>query len=170
MMFNYHSTYEKPVASSSESNRRIYNFLKVHPVGVLAMVDPEGNPHATVIYFSVDEEFNITFTTKRDTKKHDNLKHNNHVQLIAYEASSQTTVQITGIAKDISHEPEASEAFSNTVRASMQTSGADVPPISKLQAGHYVAYKLSPKQIRMAIFARPDPGGYDIYETIDFVD
>jgi hypothetical protein len=50
----------------------------------------------------------------------------------------------------------------------MQTSEAGVPPISKLHAGDYVAYRISPKQIRMAMFIRPDPGGYELFETIDF--
>jgi len=157
----------KPTAHTSESSKRIYDFLKLHSVGVLATVDPNSDPRATVIYYAVDEDFNITFTTKRDTKKHDNIQHNNHVQLVAYEASSQTTVQITGIAEDISDTPEANEVFSNTLKAAIRTSEAGVPPISKLYAGHYVAYRIKPKQIRMAVFIRPDPGGYDIYETLD---
>ncbi len=158
----------KETASSSESNQRIYDFLKMHPVGVLATVDPNGNPNATVIYYSVDEYFKAIFITKRDTKKNDNLQHNNHLQLVAYDASSQTTAQITGIAIDITDTSEADEAFNATLKAAVRTSEAGVPPISKLYAGQYVAYHIEPKQIRMAVFARPDPGGYDIYETIDF--
>ncbi len=152
----------------TESNQRIYEFLKTHPVAVLATIDPNGNPHATVVYFSVDERFNISFTTKRDTKKHDNLKRNNHIMMVAYEALTQTTAQITGVAEDIGDTAEAAEVFKNTLRASMQTSEAGIPPISKLYAGQYVAYRVRPVQIRMAMFVRPDPGGYDLYETIDF--
>lgn len=134
----------------------------------MATVDPNGDPRATVIYYTVNEDFTITFMTKRDTKKHDNIQHNNHVQLVAYEASSQTTAQITGIAEDISDTPEANEVFNKMVTAAIRTSEAGVSPISKLYAGHYVAYKIAPKQIRMAVFIRPDPGGYDMYETLDF--
>lgn len=153
---------------SSKSNMRILNFLKSHPIGVLATVDPNGNPHATVIYFSTDDEFNVTFTTKSQTKKHDNLSHNNHAMLVAYETFSQTTVQITGTAELITNKAKADHISEETFRTSIDTSQAGDSPISKLYAGHEIAYKLKPVQIRMAVFMRPDPGGYDMYETIDF--
>ncbi len=161
-------SHKKQTAFSSERNQRIYSFLKSHPVGTLASVDPNGDPHAVVIYYAVDENFDFVFMTKRDTKKHDNLQHNNHVMLVAYEPLSQTTVQITGTAKEIDDNVKAQEAFSGMLDASRQTSEAGIPPLSKLYAGYYVAYRLKPAQIRMAVFSRPDPGGYDMYETIDF--
>jgi general stress protein 26 len=167
-MIKYPQKTRQQKTISSESSQRIYGFLQTHPIGVLATVDPNGNPHATVIYFAINDKFEIGFVTKVETKKHDNIKRNNHVQLVSYEASSQATVQITGMAEDISDSPEASDIFTNTLRTSIQTSEAGIPPISKLLAGNYVVYRLRVKQIRMAIFARPDPGGYDIYETIDF--
>lgn len=153
---------------SVESSQRIYEFLKTHPVGVLATVDPNNDPHAVAIYYSVDEGFNLSFTTKHDTKKHDNLKHNAHVMLVAHEESSQTTVQVTGVAEEVTDSSEANEIFKETVKAAMQTSDSGVPPISKLYAGSYEAWRIKPRQIRMAVFIRPDPGGYDIYETMDF--
>lgn len=155
-------------ASTSEGNSRIYDFLKSHPVGVLSTVDPNGNPHATVIYYSVDDNFKVTFTTKRDTKKNDNITHNNHVMLIAFDTLTQTTAQITGLAVDISETAEAQRAFSTMLATAEATSKTKVPPISKLLAGPYVCYEIKPVQIRMAVFVRPNPGGFDIYETIDF--
>jgi general stress protein 26 len=154
--------------TSLESNQKIYDFLKEHSIGVLATVDPNNNPHAATVYYSIDEEFNIFFTTKRETKKHDNLRHNNHAMLVTYEAFTQTTVQITGVAEDISETPEAGQVYNNTTRAAQKTSEAGVAPISKLYAGSYVAYRLKPVQIRMAVFIHTEPGGYDMYETIDF--
>lgn len=160
--------HEKESSTSSESNQRIYEFLKQNQLGVLATVDPNCNPHATTIYFSIDREFNVTFITKNETKKHDNLIRNNHAMLIVYEPVSQTTVQITGVAKTIGNKVEAAQVFIDTLKTSRATSESGIPPISKLYAGEYIAYKLKPVQIRMAVFMRPDPGGYDMYETIDF--
>lgn len=162
------ATDENKLAFASEKNERIYTFLKEQPVGVLASVDPNSNPHAAVIYFGIDEDFKVSFTTKRDTKKNDNIKHNNHVMLVAYDPLSQTTIQITGVAKEITDDKEAAEAFQNTLAAARRASNSNMPPISKLLAGHYVTYRVNPVQIRMAIFSRPDSGGYDIFETIDF--
>lgn len=159
---------QKPTADSSESSKRIYDFLTQHPIGTLATVDSHNNPCASVIYYMVDEEFNITFTTKRDTKKHANIQRNSHVELAVYQAASQTTAQITGVATEITDVSESNEAFSNTLRAAIRTSEAGVPPISKLYAGPYTAYKITPNQIRMAVFIRPDSGGFDMYETLNF--
>jgi len=162
------SKHTPQTARSSESNKGIYDFLKSHPIGVLATVDPNHNPHAVVIYFSVDEEFMITFITKRGTKKSDNIERANHVMLVAYEASSQTTAQITGLAEEIVDAVAAKKAFKNMLQAAEQTSESGDPPITKLYAGQYIAYRIKPIQIRMAVFIRPDPGGYDMYETIEF--
>jgi len=153
---------------SEESNKRILHFLQSHPIGTLATVDPNGNPHAAVIYYFVDDNFNVTFTTKRETHKFDNLSHHNHAMLVAYEAASQTTAQITGIVTEIHDAQEADSAFRSMLAASMATSEAGLPPLTKLYAGRYVAMRLKPVQIRMAVFARSDPGGYDVYESIDF--
>lgn len=162
-------TNNKQTASSSESNQRIYDFLKAYPIGVLSTVDPNGNPHGAVIYFSVDEEFNLTFVTKNETKKYDNLKRHNHVMLVAFEPISQTTTQITGTVEEITDTNEAQKAFQGLLVNASKTSEEGVPPISKLYAGGYTSLRIKPVQIRMAVFIRPDPGGYDdIYETIDF--
>lgn len=152
----------------SERDRQIYEFLHAHPIGVLTSVDPNGRPHGVVIYYSVDKKFNFTFTAKAGTKKHDNISRDGNVMLVVYEAYSQTTTQISGIAEEVTDKDEATKIYSNTLRASMNTSEAGVPPISKLFAGNYVAYKIKPKQIRYAVFERPDPGSFDLYETIDF--
>jgi general stress protein 26 len=153
---------------SDESSRSMLDFLKEHPVGTLSTVDPNGEPHAVVIYYFTDDDFNITFTTKRETRKFDNLSHYNHAMLLAYESTSQTTVQVTGVVEEIVDKQESESAFRSMVSASMATSDAGLPPFTKLYAGQYVAMRLKPLQIRMAVFARPDPGGYDMYESIEF--
>lgn len=157
----------KQTAQSSERNQEIYEFLQSQPVGVLATVNSMGDPHAAVIYFGVDEEFNITFVTKTETRKYENLEQNNHVMLVAFEALSQTTVQITGLTENITDDPEANEVFSNALRAADKTSKTTIPPISKLFAGDYATYRLQPTQISMAVFAQPNYSK-DMYRTIVF--
>lgn len=159
----------KKLVDKTESNHRIYDFLKSKHDGVLATVDPNGNPHATAIYFVPQDDFSVLFTTKRDTKKYDNIQHNNHVMFLVYDSYSQTTVQIEGIAELVEDTAESQAAFDSMLESAMMKSEAGTPPISKLYAGYYVAYKIKPVQIRMAMFVRPDPGGYDIFETVDFV-
>lgn len=156
------------IAQANEHNRRIFEFLSSHPIGVLATVDQAHKPHATTIYYAVNEDFSVTFTTKRDTKKHAVLDTNPNVCLVVFEAFSQTTTQIEGVAEEMADQAAAIEAFGNTLKAAMQTSDAGVPPISKLFAGNYIAYCIRPSSIRMAVFRRPDKGEYDMFETIEF--
>lgn len=161
----------QPISTiSEESKSRILDFMEHHPVGVLATVAPSGDPDATTIYYATQDDFVITFITKHDTKKTDNINHNNHVILVAHEAASQTVLQVRGIAEEITDVNEANEAFRATLRASLRTSESGVPPVSKLHMGEYVAFRIRPKEIRMAVFVRPDTGGYELYETLEFAD
>lgn len=51
---------------------------------------------------------------------------------------------------------------------SLKTSDAGLPRLSKLQAGPYVAFTAKPVQVRMAVYARQDPGNYDeLFETVE---
>lgn len=156
------------VPNSPETIAHVKDFLTSQPVGVISTVNSKGRPHAAVVYFNVNEDLSLTFLTKIDTQKYRNLKRNNHVMIVAYEQESQTTVQVEGQAINITDTPEAEEVFKRTLQSVEKTSESGVPPISKLHAGHYVAYKIVPSQIRMAVFARPDPGGYEMYETLSF--
>lgn len=160
------SKMKQPV--SEESVERIYSFLKTQRSGVLSTVNKQGHPHGTVVYFSIDKAFNVSFMTKRDTRKNQNIIHNNHVSFVVFEPSTQTTAQISGKAQDISEQPEAQEVFRAMLKAAFDTSSSGMPPISKIYAGHYLTYRIKPEHISMAVFARPDPGGYEMFETIDF--
>jgi len=152
----------------TEERERILDFLKKHEIGVLATVDPNGEPSAATIYFTVDDNLNISFLTKTGTKKHDNLKRHNHAMLVVSEAQTQTTVQIKGIATEVTDAAEADKVFRAILRVAMATSDAGMLPISKLQAGGYVVYQIKPKEIRMAVYIRPDPGDYStIFETVN---
>jgi len=81
---------------------------------------------------------------------------------------TQTIAQISGDAVEIRDSYEINVVAGAILGASLKTSEAGVPPITKLEAGRYVAFKLAPVQIRMAVYARPDPGDYsDLFESIE---
>lgn len=150
-----------------EKHEDAYDFLKHHPVGALATVGPNGDPHVAAIYFTIDRKWTIFFLTKTGTRKADNLDHNNHAQLLVYEAKTQTTVQVTGTATKIEDSAEMNDVFAKILKASLDASDSSVPPISRLKEGDYVAYRLSPEQVRMAVFSHPKFGEYeDLFKTI----
>ena len=149
-----------------QNEQEAHNFLKNHTVGVLATVDPNGEPHAAAIYYFADEDFTISFITKTQTKKADNLQHNNHAVLVVYEPASQTTVQITGTVSAVTELLEVNDIFRRVLNASLETSQTSVPPIAKLKEGDYIGFRLTPKQIRMAAFRHSESGEYaDLFKT-----
>lgn len=155
-----------PVTIHPNQHKQAYEFLQQHPVGVIATVDPHHEPHAAAIYFSVDDKLNVSFLTKTETKKADNLRHNNHAVLLAYDGAMQTTVQIKGVVSEITDDHEVSAIFARVLSASMETSG-NPTPLAQLNQGDYVVYKLKPTQVRMAVFSRPKAGeSADLFKTI----
>ena len=156
----------------SDRQQRIYGFLSTHPVGVLSSVSPDGDPHGAVVHFVIDKQFTVSFLTKDDTRKYDNLKHFNHIMLTVFDASAQTTAQITGTATEIQDRSAVPHLVWAILEASLDSSvGTGLPPIAKLQAGSYAAFSIQPAQIRMAVYSRPDPGDYtELYETLESFD
>lgn len=138
------------IPKSKQENIR--HFLSENQTGVLATVGLDGTPHASVIYYTLDHEFNVRFITKEKTQKSYDLKHDGRATLIVYDEATQTTAQISGVASKVNDEAESSQAFRNGLRASLHTAESAIPPISKLAAGNYVAYKLESAEVRMAVF------------------
>lgn len=155
----------------SQRKQRIYDFLRENPVGVLSTVDPNGNPHGMVIYFDIDEQLAVSFLTRSETYKYDNLKHNNHIMLTVCQLQSQTTAQIIGTAHEIKDHNVISDITNKILAITLKTSRANLPPTAKLQAGPYAAFRIEPVQIRMAVYADADPGSYnELFESVESFD
>lgn len=161
----------KPIiqsTSSPESVALIKQFLASHHSGVLATADAAATPHAAVVYFALDDDFSLMFTTKTETQKYKNMQENDQVAFVCYDEANQTTVQITGQVKRVKDETKRQEMINTIYNLSADLSKTELPPIEKLFAGDYVVLKLIPHFIKMAIFLRPDSEGQDMYETILF--
>lgn len=152
----------------SDRQQRIYDFLKSNPIGVLSSVTPNGDPHGAVVYFEIDTDFTISFLTKAETRKYDNLRHHKHVMMTVFEPATQATAQVSGDAVEVEESYDINRLAGVILGTSIKTGDAGLPPISKLQAGPYVAFRIKPVQIRMAVYARPDSGDYgDLFESIE---
>lgn len=149
----------------------IYRFLFMHSIGVLSTVTPDGDPHGAVIYYSIDRSFTISFLTKDRTRKFDNISHNNRVMLTVYDPATLTTVQVTGIATQITDNAEVNAVANSVLRACLATSITGTPPLTKLQAGDYVACTIKSLLIRKAVYAQAASGSYaELFESIESFD
>jgi general stress protein 26 len=135
-----------------EDKKKIIRFLQDHPVGVLATVDTDGNPHASPLYVNTNDNLRVTFTTKRGTVKYQNITRNDHVMVVVYEAASQTAVQISGRALEVADDQDQQSIYHGTLRAARQTGQDEVPPIAKITAGAYVAFEITIENIWLSDF------------------
>ena len=137
---------------SPEDKQNIIRFLQDHPVGVLATVGADGNPHASPLYISCSNDLRVTFTTKRETLKYQNISQNNHVMAVVYEASSQMAVQMSGRAIEVADGDDQQAIIKGTIHAASKTGADEVPPIAKISAGPYVGFVIEIDNIWLSDF------------------
>lgn len=126
----------------SAQRKKLFEFLASHPIGVLATINADGSPHASTIYINVDEDLRITFTTKHETQKYQNISQDNRVMLAVYDAQKQTAVQVGGEALEVTDPETQQQIYHGTLHAAKQTGTDIVPPIAKIAAGSYVGFVL----------------------------
>jgi len=131
-----------PKQLSPSERKRIFEFLKAHPVGVLATVNPNHSPQASPIYIGVDKELHITFTTKRETRKYQNISQNGNVVLVVHDARNQTVVHVSGQAIETT-DPEVQHAiYQGTLEAAKEVGEDIVPAIAKVTGGPFVGFTI----------------------------
>ncbi len=136
--------------TSNFKNPNIANFLKRNHIAVLATANKEtAQPHATAIYYATDSQMNLFFVTKEKTTKNKNLIQNPKAAVAIYEAETQTTIQITGPVSRIEDQTMLEKSLLIMSKYSKQTAQTEETPLSKLDAGEYILYKLWPQTIRM---------------------
>ena len=153
-------------SSSPEAVNIISDFLQTHHSGTLATADNAANPHAAVIYFTFNDDLTFTFVTKTETQKYKNIAENSNAALAIYDEEEQTSVQVVGHVVTVSDKDEMQKVVNKSFKYSAEVSRRELPPLEKLFAGEYVAICLLPQVIKMGIFARPESGDDELYETL----
>jgi general stress protein 26 len=135
---------------SNFKNPNIASFLKRNHIAVIATANKEsGAPHAAAVYYATDSQMNIFFVTKEDTTKSKNLATNPQIAVAIYDAPIQATAQITGTATRVDDPAMLEKALRIMSKHAQETAKTDETPISKLNAGQYILYKIWPQTIRL---------------------
>jgi len=146
----------------SESRQHLVDFLENNRTGVLATASNLGKPHAATVYITFDQELNIYFVTRKETRKSRNLHDNNQVAIALYNAASQTTLQAEGTAIEVTDPGKMQWIFNDIWRTATLTSPNSPPPQAQLTgAGDYVVYKLSAPSLRLATYTQQGSGSPD---------
>lgn len=132
-------------------------FLKRHKVGVVATFAGEYQPHASMVYYTADDDFNIYFLTLMSTRKYKALQAHPQVAFTVSTPDVPQTLQIEGMATDISLDKEA-EKKKEELFAVLNSNPWFYPPASKLDPAESVVVWIRPTWIRWADFAFAETG------------
>ena len=143
--------------SPSQRNPEIAHFLSRNQVAVLATANKTtGEPNASVIYYTSTSQLNVFFVTKANTQKARNIKTNPLVALTVFEAANQATLAINGTAEEVDDPERLNSALEIMTGNAKKSSDTEVLPISRLDAGNYVLYKITPTKTSLTQYKYTD--------------
>ena len=132
----------------SEDVKKIVEFIKVHPLGVLGTVSVTGEPFGAAVYFGTDDELNLYFITKSETQKNKNIVENTLVSMTFADEASEQTVEAGGEVSVIMNNEQRHEAIAALSQVK-HASNDWLPPLPKIDAGYYIVYKVTPSYARL---------------------
>lgn len=133
------------------SKTLVKNLLERMKTGVVSTVNKEGNPESSLVYYVIDESFNIYFTTYSNSRKYANISMHKMVAFNVSDAVDPQTVQMEGIAEEmkISGGHEILEKLNNV----LSSNTAYFPPIAHIEKDKTVVIKIAPTMIRLGNFS-----------------
>jgi len=132
-------------------------FLKHHKVGVLATYAGEYQTHASMVYYTSDDNFNIYLMTFVNTRKFKAIQAHPQVAFTVSTPDTPQTLQIEGMAMDISLDEEAAEKKEELFKI-LNENPWFYPPVSKLDPAESVVVWIRPTWIRWADYAFAEAG------------
>lgn len=139
-------------------------FLKGNRAGVIATVSAEGKPHASVVYYVTDDNFNIYFITKIDSRKYRSIKANPSIAFTVGQLDTPRTLQIEGVAVEMLGE-EDKKAHVPDIMDMLSKNNPSYLPIAKMDS-EVVLMWVEPKWIRWADFSVPEIGNEHMFVEI----
>jgi nitroimidazol reductase NimA-like FMN-containing flavoprotein (pyridoxamine 5'-phosphate oxidase superfamily) len=147
------------MADIPPQHKKVQDFLKRHPMGVLSTVTPDGAPWGSAIYYVTDEDFNFYFVTRAKTFKYQNLGNTPRAALTVADMASQTTVQASGVITKVPVDDYMEVVFNKLAKLKPKGNDHWVPPLSKIHEGNYMPLCLAPTKLHFADYSqsKPDP-------------
>lgn len=141
-------------------------FLTRNRTAVLATAGHNNLPHASAIHYIADEDFNIYFLTLPSSRKYKALSAHPQVALTILREDVPQTIQIEGMAQDISQSSDMQEKKDKIMEA-LSANPFFFPPISKLDPEKPVVIWIQPKWIRWADYAFAQYGTDRVFKEIN---
>jgi general stress protein 26 len=140
-------------------------FLRRHKTGVLATTDTDSRARARLIYYVCDDSFNIFFATLSSTRKYQDILSNPYASFVVATEDVPQTIQIEGMASQITEGEKAVEGMSELIDTLMSNS-TFYWPVLKLHPGEVVVMKFTPQLVRWADYAFGESGQEHVFKEI----
>ena len=141
------------------------SFLKQHKTGVLATVSDDNQVHASMVYYAADDDLNVYILTQMNSRKFRALQEHPQVAFTVSDPEIPQTLQIEGMAMDISLDYNASkkkDELFTVLNSNLWFPG----PITKLDPSESVVVWIRPTWARWADYAFEEAGNKHIFTEI----
>ncbi len=140
-------------------------FLKRNKTGVLATMAGDYNLHASMVYYTADDDFNIYILTQIDSRKYKALQQHPQVAFTISSSEIPQTLQIEGMAMDISLDEEEGKKRDELFDI-LNSNPQFYAPITKLDPSELVMVWIRPTWIRWADYAFEQVGNRHTFKEI----
>ncbi|MEK7612646.1 MAG: pyridoxamine 5'-phosphate oxidase family protein [Patescibacteria group bacterium] len=140
-------------------------FLKRHKTGVLSTIPGQYQVHGSMVYYVADDYFNIYILTLITTRKFKAIQAHPQVAFTVSTPDMPQTLQIEGMAMDISLDEEAAKKKEELL-AVLNSNPWFYGPITKLDPVETVVVWIRPTWIRWADYAFAEHDGHQVFKDI----
>ncbi len=150
---------------TEEQKKLILDFLRGHTsrLGVVSTVSSKNTPESAFVYYSFDNDLNLYFMTRAESRKAINLRSNNHVSYVVASENPPQTLQVEGEVSWVD-EPEMQKVlFKDLVEFSAKNYFS--APIAQMPNSELIFLKISPNWMRFGNFEIRREGDMFLEET-----
>lgn len=131
----------------------------------IATVDIHGKPYVATVYYVTHRDLTCFFLAKTDTQKAINLTVNPAIAGVVTDAERTVSLQLRGVAEDITLTKEAPKITSDLAEI-LRQKALWPSPAAKMDSGEYQLFAIHPQHIRLADFSKPYSGNDDDFFEI----
>lgn len=144
----------KPAANIMSDDAR--NFLQSHETAVLSTTDRTGNVQGATIYYALGTDDKLYMITKSDTSKAHNMLANHQIAVTVFDADEAKTAQIQAYAEIEADVATKQAIFKQLIRPRNYGGESRMPPITELDAGGFIAFRITPTYIKYTDYKHSD--------------
>ena len=145
-----------------EVSKKAMEFLKAHTVGALATASLDGQPFVSPVYYSVQPDFSIYFSTSHHTQKFKNMVLNKHVAFCVGMGPEHIVVNIHGSVETMEEKDREKELGVINQRVEIPMEKWPIKKVKSLEQGGLALFKIIPTHVSYLDLTLTDELGGDV--------